>query len=312
MCDNTGVVRSVSFSPEKHQELQRVVDSPTKTCTISTFVTQKRKFPDTKSTSPLEIKLTKKTKVSPCDVPIDYQSAATKIVHAENIHDISSIESNNIVSVQGKIAKIIKDCHTVPMGSKQLKQKLVVLQDMTADIKLTLWEEATTAELGKSYAFTAVRVKDAYPGKCLNTTKDTTVNSIDDLTDLPELSAQYADISVTGKIVGCENINQKYLCRRCNFHIPISDDCPKILHCTRCEMSFPRHLCAFKMTTSLLISTDSADKLIYVDTDILMKLLNVSSEEFQSNTPEDILTKVLCIVEPVTFHCDRELTALHL
>ena len=41
MCDITGVLRSVSFSPEKRSQLNQVVDSPIKTCKVSTFAIQK-------------------------------------------------------------------------------------------------------------------------------------------------------------------------------------------------------------------------------------------------------------------------------
>ena len=41
MCDFTGVLRSVSFSPEKRSQLNQVVDSPIKTCKVSTFAIQK-------------------------------------------------------------------------------------------------------------------------------------------------------------------------------------------------------------------------------------------------------------------------------
>jgi hypothetical protein len=209
--------------------------------------------------------LNKYTKITPLDsskITFSYSEdlTATSIVP---ISSIQNLAKEQLVSVKAHVARLsgVKVRQTQHQG--MLKMQEAIIRDTTGFIKLTLWEDnVDTLKLDNTYVLKNLRVKSLNNQNFLNTAKGE--EFVHDATDsfqqecvAVDDEADFAESTISGKVLGINQITQTLGCVSCNKTVVPNAEDDILGNCEGCGMGQLMEDCNVKWYLRVLVHTTS-------------------------------------------------------
>ena len=299
------IERVVCFDARKHDEL----DTLKKTKSAINL------HPYRKSSTG-EIILDDKSKFSPVqDVGFDYIDPVmpNDVVSIAKLVDVAS---EQLVKVKAQVLSISgpKVINTQHQGT--LRKQDVILRDTATSIKLVLWDHyVDSLEANKTYLFENVKLKSNRYGRYLNTAKDAefrfslTEPFEQDLAEVEDAVVQ--NDTITGKIIGINQITHKIACVSCNKKVvPCPDNSTLFGTCEECKTWQNLDFCDRQWMVRVIVasSNDSTVKrrlvmynqqlmMLGTETDSLMNLRSITEGELKMQ---------LSTTQPLTFSYEMD------
>jgi len=252
---NDEAVSLVCFSSQKQPELKtlQVTKTPVRVSNFSTSNTG-------------DIILDNHTKITPLDsLPFTYSDSLTTTGTA-SISSLAQVAAEQLVTVKAQVSHVsgVKKIPTSRQGV--LHKQEVIIRDPTGSIKVVLWESyVNSLDTNTTYLLQNLKVKVNKQERYLNTAKDERfifqeVSAYQEA--LAEVDPTADTPSITGKIIGVQQINNTMACITCYKNVAPCPEDATLGECQGCKLlqvmsSCTPHWC---IRVTVQSSSDSSQK----------------------------------------------------
>ena len=166
------------------------------------------------------------------------------------LKDLPDMTTYSKVSFKAKVISVPKP----EKLSNGLSKQEVVIADLTAPARLTLWEDDIgTLQEFQSYKFHQMNVRCFKNEKYFTKPRDVaTIEPIDDIGEVADDDLPNDSITISGvEVIGVQSLQCYSACIACNAKVNVVDD--SMASCSKCEMFQPLQKCKEKISGRLYL-----------------------------------------------------------
>ncbi|KXJ05367.1 uncharacterized protein LOC110236237 [Exaiptasia diaphana] len=207
------VVRAVCYSPKKRLALQQACQSksPIKIQGVKRSLSKSFSNQNQKE----EICITKYAKITTTRTDFTHDAALTSRLH--QIDQCLSADVYDVVDIKIKVFSKTENKQWVIKNDKKIYKTDCLVADNTNSMKLVIWEDLIDQiHAGESYHIKNLTIRVFDDDKYLNTNESTTIEKIEDLTDINlDTVDDLKDSFITGTCIAV-HITKRKACLVCN------------------------------------------------------------------------------------------------
>lgn len=203
----------------------------------------------------MEVMLKSTTKITESDRSINVTNFAHETTPTITLDELSSLQNFQRVTA---LIKVITNKDPIHVGESKKKKQDVIVGDLTAVAKLTLWEKAVNSlDEDVSYKIENAVVREFKSRKYLSMPKDgAKVTIIDDIGEVDNCLSSDDEDFTTGQllkaqIVGVPHLDRYKSCYMCKARVEPME--PPLGRCSKCAVMQRLDLCPEQWSAKLLI-----------------------------------------------------------
>ena len=302
-------VRTVCFSPEKHETFKRSFEasSPVK---LSQF-----QLKSNRRTNEEEIIVNKRTKLdNPSEFEITFDIAAKEFDYTTTttaVREVNEVRPGRAITVLGRLT-FQGGTEYVNVRGKNLKKQETILTDETGSIRLVLWEnDIQKVQSEETYMLTrsVVREFDNQPYITIN--KETQISKVSQTIANPDddLANTYKEFTISSPPEGILATHRTLSCKKCANSM-VQHTAGKTIKCTACGLIQLLRFCQKKVHANVFFINENGQKIsLLMKQHIIQALLDIHQSESHGNvvpldemTDEELQEILLTVQANITYN----------